>query len=186
MPDGKYVELTEAQHPFVYVPWKQMQRPRVTLHVRGASAPVTLTAAVRGVVRDVSAEIPAFNTSTLSTYLDRSTAQQRVVARLLMIFGAIALAIAAVGVYGLTAYRVVRRTKELGVRTALGARPSDLIRMLVSQSAVLVCSGLVCGILAAVGLTRLVGTFLFGVTASDPVAFAAGTLVLALTMTVAP
>jgi len=102
-----------------------------------------------------------------------------------VIFGVIALAIAAVGVYGLTAYTVVRRTKELGVRTALGARPSDLIRMLVSQSAVLVCAGLVGGILAAVALTRFVGTFLFGVTASDPVAFAAGTLVLALPMTVA-
>jgi predicted permease len=185
VPDGKYVELTEAQHPFIYMPLKQMHRPRVTLHVRTTGAPAASVAPVRAAIREVSPDIPAFNATTLATYLDRSTAQPRVLARLLVIFGAIALTVAAVGVYGLTAYTVARRTKELGVRTALGARPSDLVRMLVSQSAVLVCAGLAAGLLSAILLSRFIRTFLFGIAPSDPIAFAAGSAVLAVTMVVA-
>jgi putative ABC transport system permease protein len=102
------------------------------------------------------------------------------VARLLMLFGAIALAVATVGVYGLTAFTVARRAKELGVRMALGARPRDLVRMLIAQSAVLIVVGLVAGTAAALLLTRLVKALLFGVTATDPLSFAAAAAVLAV------
>jgi predicted permease len=179
--DGKYVSLTEQQHPYVYVPWRQMHRPRMTLHVRTAGDPMSLASEVRSQVGSVNREVPAYNPVSLATYVDRSIAQQRMVARLLVLFGAIALAVAAVGVYGLTAFSVARRAKELGVRVALGAQPRDLVRMLVAQSAVLIVAGLILGSAAAFFLTRLVETLLFGVTATDPVSFAGGAALLAVT-----
>ena len=180
VPDGKYVSLTEEQHPYMYVPWKQMHRARMTLHVRTALEPTAITPAVRAVVASVNRDLPAYNPMSLGRYVDRSIAQQRMVARLLVLFGAIALAVATVGVYGLTAFTVARRAKELGVRMALGARPRDLVRMLIAQSAVLIVVGLVAGTAAALLLTRLVKALLFGVTATDPLSFAAAAAVLAV------
>jgi predicted permease len=185
VPDGKYVELTEAQHPFVYVPWKQMHRARVTLHVRTAGQPAAQAGAVRNAIREVSPDLPAFNSTTLMTHLERSTAQPRVVARLLFLFAVIALAVAAVGVYGLTAYNVTRRTKEIGLRVALGARPAALVGTLVSESAALVAVGLAVGTGGAMLLTRLVTSLLFGVSPSDPASFLAAGLLLALTLLIA-
>jgi predicted permease len=187
--DGKYVSLTEAQHPYMYLPARQMYRPRMTLHVRTAGAPLGLAAPVREAVAAVDREVPAYNPVLLSTYVDRSIAQQRIVARLLVIFGVVALAVAAVGVYGLTAFTTARRAKELGVRMALGARPGDLVRMLVLQSAPLIVVGLIAGTAAAFFLTGLVSTLLFGVTPGDPLSFAAGAALLAgvtLTATIIP
>jgi putative ABC transport system permease protein len=159
-----------------------MHRPRLTLHVRGAGEPALLAGAVRTAIREAAPEVAAFNAVALSAYLDRSTAQQRLVSRLLLVFGAIALTVAAVGVYGLTAFTVARRSKELGVRIALGARPAAIVRMLLSQSTALVAAGLAIGLGAAALLTRFVETMLFRVEPLDPVSFAAGGLLLALTM----
>jgi len=102
-----------------------------------------------------------------------------------VLFGVIALAVAAVGVYGLTAFTVARRAKELGVRVALGAQPQDLVRMLVTQTAVLIAAGLVAGTAASFFLSRLVKTLLFGVTPADPMSFACGAALLAATTMVA-
>ena len=181
VPDGKYVTLMEAQHPYLYVPWKQMHRARMTLHVRTAGSPLEAEPAVREAIREAGG-LPAYNILPLSSYLDRSLAQQRVVARLLLVFGGIALTLAAVGVYGLTAYTVTRRAKELGVRIALGARPADLIRMLMFQHGLLIAAGLAIGGVAALLVSGLVKSMLFGVTPSDPLSFAAGALVLSVTM----
>ncbi len=182
VPDGKYVTLTEAQHPYMYLPWSQSPRPRMTLHVRTAGSPSGLAGSVRAALRSVNPDVPALAPRTLRDYVDRSIGSQRVVARLLFIFGGIALAVAAVGVYGLTAYTVAQRRKELGVRVALGARPGDLVRLLASQSLVLVSIGLVAGTGAALLLARLVASMLFGVTGSDPLSFGAGAGLLAVTM----
>jgi putative ABC transport system permease protein len=182
--DGKYVELTEAQHAFVYVSWRQMHRPRVTLHVR-ASNPAALAEPVRAAVRAVSVDIPAINPTTLAAYVDRSTAQPRVVSRLLVMFAAIALIIAAVGIYGVTAYTVSRRSKELGIRVALGARPTDVLRLLVSQNVLLVTMGVAIGLAAAASLTRLVQSLLYGVSPLDPLVFAVTTVGLMTALLVA-
>jgi predicted permease len=184
VPDGKYVELTEAQHPFVYVPWRQMHRPRVTLHVR-ASNPAALAEPVRAAVRAVSVDIPAINPTTLAAYVDRSTAQPRVVSRLLVVFAGVALIIAAVGIYGVTAYTVARRSKELGIRVALGARPTDVLRMLVSQNFLFVTLGVAIGLGAAAFLTRVVQSQLYGVSPLDPVVFGATTVGLMTALLVA-
>ena len=181
VPDSKYVSLTEEQHPYMYLPWLQTPRPRVTLHVRAAGAPSAVAGPVRAALRSVNADVPTLAPRTLRDYVDRSIGRERLVARLLLIFGAMALIVAAVGVYGLTAYTVAQRGKELGVRVALGARPTDLIRLLVSQSLVLVSVGLLAGTGAALLLSRLVASMLFGVTASDPLSFGAGACILALT-----
>jgi putative ABC transport system permease protein len=182
VPDGKYVSLTEPQHPFVYLAWAQMHRPRVTLHVRTAVDAARVAGPIRDAIRAVNGDLPAVNALSLRTYVDRSTAQPRVVSRLLLIFGSIALLVAAVGVYGLTAYTVVRRTKEVGVRVALGASPNDILMMLVRQGAALIVIGLGVGIGAALLLSRFVETLLFGVTASDPITFGSTAALLALTM----
>jgi predicted permease len=183
--DGKYVSLTESQHPYMYLPWSQTPRPRLTLHVRTSTEPLGMAPAVRDVIRAASSDLPVDRPSTLRALVDRSVAGPRVAARLLSIFGAIALAVAAVGVYGLTAYTVVHRSKELSVRAALGARPADLLWMLVSQTAWLVAAGLAIGTAAASILTRLVQSLLFGVTASDPLSFAASAALLVITMLLA-
>jgi predicted lysophospholipase L1 biosynthesis ABC-type transport system permease subunit len=183
--DSRYVSLTEAQHPYMYLPLSQTPRPRVTLHVKAAGNPLTLAPAVRNAIRSVNSDVPADRPMLLRALVDRSVAGQRAAARLLTIFGVIALAVAAVGVYGLTAYTVMRRSKELGVRVALGARPADLLRMLVSQSAWPVGVGLAIGTMGAFALTGLVRSLLFGVTASDPLSVLAGAALLVVTMLVA-
>jgi predicted permease len=184
VPDGKYVELTEAQHPFVYLPWRQMHRPRVTLHVRG-SGPAAMVQPVREAIREVSGDIPAINPITMSEYLARSTAQPRVVSRLLVIFASVALIVAVVGIYGVTAYNVAQRSRELGIRTALGARPADVLRLLVSQNFVLVIAGVVLGLGAAGLLARVVRSLLYGVSPHDPIVFAATTIGLTTTLLLA-
>ena len=157
----------------------------MTLHTRAVGSPSALAGPVRAAVRAVNPDVPALAPRTLRDYVDRSIGTQRVVARLLFIFGGIALAVAAVGVYGLTAYTVAQRRKELGVRVALGARPGDLVRLLVSHCLFLIALGLAVGTGAALLLARLVATMLFGVTGSDPLSFAAGAGLLALTTLVA-
>jgi putative ABC transport system permease protein len=104
------------------------------------------------------------------------------VARLLGIFGGIALLVAAIGVYGLTAYTVIRRTREMGLRIALGARPADVVRMLVTQAGSLVAAGLVAGLGLAIVLGRGVQALLFGVTPTDPVTITGTAVLLGVTM----
>ena len=157
----------------------------MTLHVRTSGDPLRFAPAVRGVVRAASSELPADRMITLRSLVDRSVAGQRLAARLLTLFSLVALCVAAVGVYGLTAFTVMRRRQELGLRVALGARPADLLWMLVSQSAWLVLMGLVIGGAGALGLTRLVRSLLFGVTPSDPLSFVLGGCVLVVVMLVA-
>ena len=146
---------------------------------------MALASTVLGIVSSVNRDVPAFNPVPLARYVDRSIAQQRIVARLLVLFGFLALTVATVGVYGLTAFTVARRARELGVRLALGASPRDLVRMLVGQSAMLVGAGLAVGTLAALLLSRFVKSMLFGVTSSDPVSFAAGAALLAFATLIA-
>ena len=183
--DGKYVSLTETQHPFLYLPLAQNFRPRLTLHVRTTGAPAAFSAQVRDAVRGVSPDLPTYNPTTLETHRERSLARERLIAWLLTAFSGIALAIAAVGIYGMLAYAVARRTRELGVRLALGARPSDLVWMVVRQSAALIAMGLAAGVGGALALTRLVATFLYGVTPTDLPAFASAVLILSAVALVA-
>ncbi len=176
--DGRYVSLTEAQRPFLYLPLAQNFRPRLTLHVRTTGSPAAFLTPVRSAVRSVSADLPVYNPITLDESLARSLARERLIARLLTAFGGMALLTAAVGIYGILAFAVARRTREMGVRMALGARSSDLVRLIVRQSAGLVAGGLCAGVAGALLATRLVKAFLFGVPPTDPAAFAGAVILL--------
>ena len=176
--DARYVSPTEVQRPFLYLPVAQNFRPRLTLHVRTTGLPAAFVGSVRSAIRSVSADLPAYNPSTLDDYLSQSLARERLIAHLLTAFGGMALLIAAVGIYGILAFGVARRSREMGVRMALGAQPSDLVRMVVRQSAALIAAGLSVGVVCALLLTRLVKAFLFGVTPGDPPAFAAAVIIL--------
>ena len=123
--------------------------------------------------------LPLYNVRTLADQRDGSLHTERVAAALLTLFGAIALILAAVGLYGVLSYSVTARTREMGIRLAQGAQPRDLLALVVGQGMRLTVVGLVVGVAAAFALTRLIEQLLFGVSPTDPLTFAVVPLLLA-------
>ena len=144
----------------------------------------TFTAAQR-TLRDLDANVPMFNLRTLERQIDRSLVVERFIATLSTAFGVLATLLAVIGLYGVMAYTVARRTREIGVRMALGAVQSDVIWLVMREVLVLVGSGLALGLVAAWGLQRVVGTVLFGVTATDPLTIAGAVVALAAVSAIA-
>jgi putative ABC transport system permease protein len=173
-------ELETEGRPLMYLPYEQADffAPR-DLVVRTAGDPLSLVAAVRNEVWAVDRDQPVSNISTMEEILSESLAAQRFNMLLLGIFAAIALVLAAVGIYGVMSYSVTQRTHEIGVRMALGATPSDVLRMVVGHGGRLVLAGIAIGLVAAFALTRVMASMLFGVGAADPATFAAISVVLA-------
>jgi predicted permease len=165
--------------PTVYMPLEQSYVPQLTLHVRSATDPAATVAALRREVRALDPALPLYNVRTLADQRDGSLHTERVAAALLALFGAIALILAAVGLYGVLSYSVTARTREMGIRLAQGAQPRDLLTLVVGQGMRLTVVGLVVGVAAAFALTRLIEQLLFGVTATDPLTFAVVPLLLA-------
>src|SRR5919107_1004786 len=133
--------------------------------------PLSLAAAVRKAVWDIDKDQPVSNISTMETVLSESIARQRFSMLLLGIFAAVALVLAAVGIYGVMSYSVAQRTHEIGIRMALGAQKSDVLKLAVGQGLKLVFAGVAIGLVAAVILTRVMSSLLFGVSATDPTTF---------------
>jgi predicted permease len=183
--DGKYRSLGEEPLPFLYVPLLQEYRSNVTLHVRAASDAGTVLGGVRNEVAALAPGLPLVNPGRLSDALAVAVLPQRVAAMLLAAFGGLGVALAVVGLYGLTAYGVAQRTREFGIRTALGAGPGDIAAMVVREGVALAGVGLVAGLVLAGALTRLATRFLFGVSALDPVTFVAVGLALLMATVVA-
>ncbi|HEY6403423.1 MAG TPA: ABC transporter permease [Blastocatellia bacterium] len=148
--------------------------------VRTQTAPETLIAAVRQDVRAIDSELLISNIRTMEQIRAESIAPQRFNLALLGIFAGIALALALVGIYGVMAYLVAQRTHEIGIRIALGASPGQVLKLVVGQGMTLAGAGVMLGLVAAFGLTRLMKSLLFGVTATDPVTFALIALLLTL------
>jgi putative ABC transport system permease protein len=130
-------------------------------------APTALVATIRNVVRDADSSIPVFGVSTMTDLLRAQTAQSRFTMWLMGIFAAIALALAVIGIYGVMSYLVTQRTREIGIRLALGAAGADIVRLVVSSGARLIAVGIVIGVAGAFALERAVASLLFGVTAAD-------------------
>ncbi len=168
--DTKYRSLREKPRMVMYVPLAQMHMPTVNLIVRTALPPDTTTSALREAVRSVDPAMPLYNVRTLAEHVDRSLYLDRVRARLISWLAALALALAAVGIFGVISYNVTQRTREVGIRLALGAQRRQILAMLLGSGARLALGGLVIGGALALWLTRSVASQLYGITPHDPVA----------------
>src|SRR5215468_3084427 len=171
--------LTADPRPALYLPLLQNYSPELTLHVRTATPSQTLLAAVRREAQLLDPTLPVYNLQTLAQQKDGALYSERLAAALLTLFGLLALSLAAVGIYGVLSYAVTERTREMGVRLALGARPRDLLKLVVGQGMMLTLIGLVIGVGASFALTRLIAKLLFGVSATDPLTFIVIPLLLA-------
>ena len=163
----------------VYFPAEQIPIRSMFVVVRTSSPPEPMTATITKEIQTLDPEVPAFDVRTMQGRLSDSLARQRFATFLLGVFAAIALLLAAIGIYGQLAYSVNQRTHEIGIRLALGAAPVDIQRMVVRQSMILVAVGSVIGLGGAVALTRVMSSMLYGVTATDARAFLIPPLVLA-------
>jgi predicted permease len=149
------------------------------MYVRTTSRPDAAFGAVRQAVRQLDSNIPIYNLRTLEHQIDQSLLNDRLIATLSTAFGVLATILAVIGLYGVMAYTVARRTREIGVRMALGAVPGDVIWLVMREVLVLVGSGLALGLVASWGLGRVVGSQLYGVTGSDPMTIAGACALLA-------
>ena len=175
--DGKYRTLGEAPRPYLYTPYAQTGDFMLTLIVASNREGETL-AAVRRLLDEVDPHLPIFEIKTLSEHLDIMLFAPRMGAALLAAMGLLGLLLASVGLYGVVAYSVARRTREIGVRLALGAGKGDVLGMVVREGMVLVAVGVVLGVGLALLVTRALQGFLYGITASDPLTYVAVSLFL--------
>ncbi|MGD0456184.1 MAG: ABC transporter permease [Terriglobia bacterium] len=171
----------EIYFPFMQVPDKFMPEAvaGLTLALRTAPDPLSVVSAVRAQVAGPTEDQPIFGVQTMEQIISDSLAERRFTLLLLIIFASTALVLAAVGIYGVMSYAVSRRTHELGVRLALGASRREILRLVVGEGMVLAAIGTVVGLTAALGLTRLMASLLYGVRPADPATLAAVSLLLA-------
>ncbi len=168
---GRYRNVREDPLPYVYVPLSQFYQPTMTLAVRTMSEPAALLPSVRSEVRRLDATMPLFGVETLEDHLDAALSQERSTATMISALGALALLIAAVGIYGVMSYTVSQRTQELGIRTALGARSTDVLSLMLGHGFRLALAGVIVGTVASLALSRLVTGFVVGVSPTDPLTF---------------
>lgn len=164
--------LNEAPEPEAFFAHAQVPLPAMSVVVRTTSDPLALSAAIRRELSVLDPGLAAPEFRTMDRVIAESVARPRFVAMLLSLFAAVALTLATVGIFGLLSYTVAQRTREIGVRIALGARPSEVVTMIVQRALVLAAVGVALGTAGALILTRLLESQLFGVTARDPVTFA--------------
>ena len=176
---GKYYNLNEKPQPFIYLPLYQFYSSDVILHVRTTGAPLAVASAAEGALRELNPDLPVNDVSTLEARTRAATFVQRMAGTFVGAFGVLALALAAIGIYGLISYNTRQRTHEIGVRMALGAQQTDVVRMILRQGMWLAGIGLALGVLLSLLLGRLMSSLLFGVSARDPLTFVAVTLLLA-------
>jgi predicted permease len=177
--DAKYRDLKEATPQTAYIPYSQYGNLRQRLLcVRATGDAKVLIAAIRGEVRSLDPNLPIFNVKTFAEQIDESVSRERLVALLSSFFGLFALLLSALGLYGLMAYAVTRRTREIGIRMALGARASSVLWLVLRETLLLVLIGIAIGLPAALAATQLIEGLLFGLTATDPLTIMLATLVM--------
>src|SRR5207244_704794 len=141
--------------------------------VRSAVDPRTVIPAVRSIVSELDKDLPLLSLKTEAEQIERSLFQERLIARLSSFFGGLSLLLACVGLYGLLSYEVARRTREIGIRTALGAQQRDVLHLVVGQGIALSAVGAAVGVTGALALTRYLKSLLYGVRPTDPITFVA-------------
>jgi predicted permease len=177
--DGKYRQLTEAPRPYLYLPFAQRHQYRATVVVTYRGDLATAVASMRREVTAIDPAMPIFEVKTMDQFLERAMMAPRMSAMLAAPAGVLAALIAALGLYGVMAYSVSRRTREVGIRMAVGAAPLNIVRMVMRQGMGLAAIGLVAGIVLALLGTRFIAILLFGVTPTDPLVFFGVPLLLA-------
>jgi putative ABC transport system permease protein len=185
VPDVRHYSLDSPMPLQIYDPLWQSPIGFVTLAVRTTGAPLGISAAVRSQVLAVDPEQPVDKIKAMEQYLADSTAQSRMSMTLLGLFAGLALVLASVGLYGVMSFSVQQRRHEIGIRMAMGARASGVLKLVVTQGMAMAIVGAVAGVAAALGLTRLMSGLLYGTSPRDPVIFAAVPLVLLVVALVA-
>jgi predicted permease len=175
--DAKYSDLRREIHAMMYMP---QSVGGASFELRTAANPQTILPAVREVVAQVNTNLPLFDVKTESEQIDRLLFQERLVARLSGFFGLLALVLACVGLYGLLSYEVSRRTREIGIRMALGAQPGSVLKLVLRQGIVLAIVGAALGIGVALGVMRYLTSMLYDVHANDPLTMIAVAVLLTL------
>lgn len=176
--DAKYRDLKEEARSMLYVPCLQHSHPLNELEVRTTAGPAALAAALGRELAAVDPNLPILEVTTLRAQVDASIAGERLLTKVCMVFGLLALALAAVGLYGVLSYSVTRRTNEIGIRMTLGASPGEVLRLVLRETLLLAAIGVAIGVPAALAAQRLIQSQLYGVEPSNPVMIAFATLVL--------
>jgi putative ABC transport system permease protein len=176
--DVKESGLDDDDAPAMYVPYRQEPSREMYLALRTDADPTALVSAVRRAVDDLDPELALSQVETMEDLMVSSTGRSRYWMTLLGAFAAVALLLAAVGVYGVTAYAVSRRTREIGIRVALGAGRRDIVRLVIRQGMLPSVVGIVLGLVASLALTRFVSSLLYGVSGTDPATFVAVVVLL--------
>ena len=183
--DSVFGSIGEDPTPVIFRPLRQEYAPAAALVVRTTGEPTAVVGDVRARIKAIDLHMPLRNGGTIAEQIDQDLWAPRMGAALFSIFGLLALVLAAIGIYGVMAYAVTLRTQEIGFRLALGAQRSDLLRLVVGQGMALAVTGLVVGLVLAVGLGRLIAQLMFGIRPHDPVTLAGVALGLALVALVA-
>ncbi|MBM3879369.1 MAG: ABC transporter permease [Verrucomicrobia bacterium] len=177
---GKYRTLNEPPRDFMYLAYQQgVWDLNLGVGLRVAGNPLAFASSLRQAIRSLDPGVEVWALLAMQDYIQAAFLAQRITATLLMALGGVALVLAAMGIYGVMAYIVSQRTHELGIRVALGARSPDLLRLVVGEGMRLAAWGMVVGLAGAVGLTRLLANFLYGVSPFDPAAYLAVAATLA-------
>jgi putative ABC transport system permease protein len=170
--------IGEVPPPLVYLPVTQDYAPAATLQVQTTGRPEAVIAGVRGQIQSLDPNLAITNVQTIGEIIDQGLWAPEMGAALLALFGGLALVLAAVGVYGVLAYSVTQQTREIGIRMAMGAERSHVLRLIVGQGLKLAGAGLAVGVLVSLALTRQLSSLLFGVSAYDPLTYAGVILIL--------
>jgi predicted permease len=183
--DAKYQSLDENPMAMAYYPHAQRFTYLNNFEVSLSGAPGTVIPAVRQAIKEVNRNLPIDEVATMSEHLDRSLVQQRLIARLSAFFGLTALLLACIGLYGILSYAVARRTHEIGIRLALGAQRGKVVWLVLREALALVTSGIAVGLLAALFVTKLADSLLFGLKPTDPLTLLIATVLLMVVATLA-
>jgi predicted permease len=178
--DSKYVSVGEDPRPFAYRPFAQAYTPQVTLLVRAAGAPGTVLPAIVQAVRELDAGVPVFNVATMDDATSVSLLPAKIAGRVLTVLGVLALALSALGTYGVLSFLVRSRSRELAIRLAIGATPRDIATLVVRHALTWTGTGTLIGVGLALVLTRFLAAFLYGINPTDVWTFVSVPLLIAL------